>query len=379
MDFWVAFTFISLLLFLLECVVPKKHKRLVLFVYLFVIWFVDSFRYMIGVDYAQYERWYNNANIIIDDEVHEPVYKFILFILSSLNFESQMFFLVYSSLTLLFIFKGFEFYLNNDNKKIFVAFLIFEFHNQGYFYSLNIVRQYLAMSMLFWGMKFLVTKEKINYIITLIISSLSHFSASMYIPFLFCGNIIKTKKLKVVISALLFGAALAFLFSGLNWKLFSLTLSMSSGYEERYGMAADFFRPVIVFGVRKFCFLIFYIYIAKFYYNNRRESVNVVLNMAFIYVLLSTLFSIGFPDFPTLDAVPSRFELYFILFYYTLIALFLCDVSDKYKSVIPYVLLVIFAVYFLIDINAYADYASKGIKTSISAGNIDYQFNFNLW
>ena len=95
-----------------------------------------------------------------------------------------------------------------------------------YSYTFNIVRQFLAISIIFWATKYIEQEKYFKYIIFNIIASTIHTSAIMCFVFLFVTFGYRTEKRKFKIMA--FGAAVIFVIVG--FYLFNANITKYSNY-----------------------------------------------------------------------------------------------------------------------------------------------------
>lgn len=95
-----------------------------------------------------------------------------------------------------------------------------------YSYTFNIVRQFLAISIIFWGTRYIERGEYIKYIILNILTSSIHTSSLLCFSFLFVTFGYNTKNIKYKI--LSFGSAILYVFVGIYF--FSANITKYEGY-----------------------------------------------------------------------------------------------------------------------------------------------------
>lgn len=79
-----------------------------------------------------------------------------------------------------------------------------------YFISFNLIRQYIAVAIVFWGTKYLLEKNLKKYVVVILIASLFHATALIMIPFYFVAvNKISTK-IKLFLGVLAFAGVVFF-------------------------------------------------------------------------------------------------------------------------------------------------------------------------
>lgn len=157
--------------------IPYTSQMLVILLIL-----VMGLRYDVGRDYPTYEIIYENPYSYAALAI-EPIWKIVNNILRFCGFQSQAFFFLTSLIILVCYYKGIKrlspyFYLS-----------IFLFIIAGfYFESANIVRQYVAMSLLFCGFIDFVEKRWLQYSLWVIIAAMFHISVLLVFPLIFLSN-----------------------------------------------------------------------------------------------------------------------------------------------------------------------------------------------
>lgn len=154
-------------------------KGLLWMIIIFIpLWLVMGLRYGIGTDFRNYEAIFNTTNQYGRNIYHvESGYFLLNKVVAFFSDESQAIFIVVAFLMLLFFIRGFAY--NNHNLAIQFA----VFMGTGYyFYAMNIMRQYLAISVMCFAYRYLERKEYIKWTVFLIIAFLFHQSALIWIP-----------------------------------------------------------------------------------------------------------------------------------------------------------------------------------------------------
>src|SRR5699024_9590934 len=108
------------------------------------------------------------------------------FIISKLNLNSQVLFLVFSILTMFFLYKGIKYYSANNYfyKPVFyILMLIYTF-----FPSLNVVRQTLAAVIIFYGSIHIINRSFLKFLLWVFVASLFHSSSIVFIVMYFFIN-----------------------------------------------------------------------------------------------------------------------------------------------------------------------------------------------
>lgn len=166
-------------------IITKKYKARKFLYYILILaptTLVAGLRYGIGVDYHSYVLMYNEVNIHEIFSSREPLYS-ILQYLVKIIFQDKTWglFLVTSFLTLYFILKGAEYF----RKDLSISFALFIYYLTYYIEGFNIVRQMLALAIIFFGLRYLIDRNLLKYAITIAVATLIHNSAIIALIFYF--------------------------------------------------------------------------------------------------------------------------------------------------------------------------------------------------
>ncbi len=143
------------------------------------LWFTMGFRLEIGVDYGSYKDIFDQINaygffgFYQTGNVLEPLYVFLLYLVSIFSGKFIGVFICTSFIGLFFIYKAFAFEARAMNP----AWYVFVFSTTQYFYYFGIDRLFLAVAVSVYGYRFLVAGKNRKYYFTVVIASLFHFSA----------------------------------------------------------------------------------------------------------------------------------------------------------------------------------------------------------
>ncbi len=151
----------------------KKNSKILLALSLFFVCFIAGFRAEnVGLDTASYYTYINWAGSGILQNVEIGFIYFSKFLLRIINTPKFVVF-VYSSLTIIFIFLRF-WTLRDKASYSLMVFLYLALYFQ---LSLNIMRQFFAVAIVFFATYFLQNKKSIPYFIFVVIASLFHVTA----------------------------------------------------------------------------------------------------------------------------------------------------------------------------------------------------------
>lgn len=173
---YISMLIVSILFLILEKKAKKKWIKVICCIMAIMPFFVVSaFRYDIGTDYTRrYVFDYNRTLQGIDVPNLEILFKAIMKFCMIFTEEPYLMFAITSAIIVGFIL-GTSFSKSRDKILSVCIFLLGGF----FFDSLNIMRQYMAMSLIFFGYQFLLKSKRwyIAYVATVIIATLIHSSA----------------------------------------------------------------------------------------------------------------------------------------------------------------------------------------------------------
>lgn len=194
-DFTTYFIYISLLFVLIG--LTNLHRKKVVSVLdfnetpklkfqhilaLLLISFIVGFRYEVGVDWEGYKEAFlsikNNAFLSYDDQYMEIGYFYINRFIASIGLSYEWMFFTVGFISWLFIFKSVP-------KLILPLLIFFLFVDEYFFWSMNGVRQFAAMSIFLVATREIINKRLLRYIILILIASLFHQTVLLFIPFYF--------------------------------------------------------------------------------------------------------------------------------------------------------------------------------------------------
>lgn len=200
---------ILLLGFFITLFINKKNdtKSILMNKFLILISFLilllpHALRYGIGTDYFYtYVPGFFATGRGVDfyDELGFSLLNKIIYFFTQ---DYKVLFFICSFIIFFFIYRG----IVKNSKNIPLSILLI-FLTQCYFYSMNMMRQSIAIAIVFYAFKYIKSNQKLKYIICTLLASLIHTSALIMIPFIFIYNIEigKIKKIIICIVLLLFG------------------------------------------------------------------------------------------------------------------------------------------------------------------------------
>lgn len=171
MGFYLFFICFILLIFsLIKLWIYKGHiayRQILLYTLEFVVIFIFVFRYDVGWDYVNYYHYV--ADNILNERL-EPLSA--LFVLTAQYFKSpQLLFVLYGTLTYILIFQAIKRTSCNVEFSLLIYLCLFLFD------SLGLIRQSLAVALIFWGYRYVYERKLCKYIIVVLIATGFHYSA----------------------------------------------------------------------------------------------------------------------------------------------------------------------------------------------------------
>lgn len=259
--------------------------------------FPMGFRYGIGTDYfyTYYPHFFGIANGTM--EFSEVGFNLLNKVIYDLTGDYRVLFFVTSFLFLYFLYRGI--YENSDN--IFISVLLI-FLIQPYFYAMNMVRQAIAIAIIFYAFKYIKENKKIAFCICCIIASLIHSSAIFMIPLMFLKNIKVSNKKRIIIIGILMTLKPIF---AILVKYIIMKTQYAWYYESRFNNGITSNLLIIVNIV---IFILNMIYTCK-RYNEKDSEYEILTNINFISLCILILSS----DIPLINRLVRYFSIFQIL------------------------------------------------------------------
>lgn len=169
----------------------EKHKPIKFFLWIIIIFLViiSGFRdltYIGGDEHAYritFEKILNNGfEFNLDNK--EIGFKLLIYVLSLISDNSQILIFICALITNVLILLTLYKYSKH------FTFSLFLYITLGmYFSSFNIMRQYLAIAICFWAIRYVLNRKFIKYLLCILIASSIHISALILIPMYFLVNL----------------------------------------------------------------------------------------------------------------------------------------------------------------------------------------------
>ena len=402
MEFWFFFYSMILLFLLCNFVLPNRIKKEYMYLVILFLWVIAAFRYQIGTDYSAYAEWFRAGPANFDDVIwtyfydpdneREFMFLTMIWIIKSFDLNEQFMFVVIESIIVFFVYKGFRFYLVKYDR-IALAFLLYAVIDVpgGYFYSLNGMRQSMAMAIVFFASTYYVRKKFFTYLMFIFLASLFHTSAviALLVPVLAKVTMSKKKMFGFIFTAVLFNLTL------LPPKILMIILKNAPFYGERYGEVIGSvnldFASHIGIGLM-LAALIFLIVVLENKYGKDVGWWEKCFSIAVLYVTMYIFvaYSIIVPPAAGIfsiwaDVVTSLFhrvDAYFFLFY---VIYMIHAVKERivFKNGVLKTMLcmsVVFVLFSMQSVRSMYHIQQNTISTNLeSQGNYNYKFNFDIF
>lgn len=142
-----------------------------------ILYLITCFRYMVGFDYPAYYHIFLTGGA----EYFEPVPKFFYNVALYFKNPGVLFFL-FGFFTLTFVLFGIHENSSNTYESLIIFITVF------YLESLNIIRQWLAVALMFYAFKYVCNKKLFKYLLCICIAFFMHSSAIICLPIYFIFN-----------------------------------------------------------------------------------------------------------------------------------------------------------------------------------------------
>lgn len=184
MTIFLAMVFTTIIFYNIPSIKYKNYTVSMYMILTFIVLFLlGSIRYNVGTDFPQYYSYFMNGSFNL--EVFEPGYELLNKVVYRISNNPQSIIIVTTLIILTLTFLAIKNYSTNIAMSTFL--FVFGFF---YFDSLNVIRQYIAVMMIFFGFKY-VYEKKYLFIFNVLLASLFHYSALFSLVMLF------TKKIKI--------------------------------------------------------------------------------------------------------------------------------------------------------------------------------------
>lgn len=164
----------------------KKNSRSVIIIGILIPVLFAAFRYQVGTDYLNYVYAYQNAcknklSFFINGSFSLEIGLNLISKISNLFGDTKVFFGLFAFLIIYPV----VYRLKNNYTTVSLHIALFWFFMTYFTSGLNIMRQALAASIIFWGFEFIFKGELKKYLIVVIVAMTFHVSAVIALPIFF--------------------------------------------------------------------------------------------------------------------------------------------------------------------------------------------------
>lgn len=367
MSFWILYGLLTSFLVSISYMVKNKYQRIISYIMLVLMILVSGFRYRIGYDYDQYMNMYSWISYDPNMVWPEPSFQILCQILRTLGFEFQMLFLLYAMVSLIFFYKGLCYYLDDDYRQISVALGIFTLGTiglVGLWFSFTMIRQFAAMAIIFWGIKYIFAANRsfIKFFFSISLATFFHTSSVIFIVLYFVPTKLSKKKIFILILGIPFIVKLI-----LSLPSVQLIMALSdrlSGYSLEKTNIDEVSISSYIMTLAMLTFVFFKLKLT----NEKRNILLLLTSLGLsLKIFLSGLYG--------LDRIASEF----LIFFYPTLVLCLSDIRCGYFAHLGLTSLIIL-MFFVLNIHMIIQYPDTLIAKTIggSHANIDYVFNTDI-
>lgn len=303
---------ISIIFAILENKEDNKTKKNIYRICIIIPFFlISGLRYKVGTDYMfryvpNYLTILNGGNV----DSLEIFFKILIKISIFINSDYTTLFILSSAIIIGLFFVS----IFKNSKNIIISIIIF-FAGSFFFESMNLVRQFIAMSILFLSYKLLFKKEKkIYWLMSIFIASLFHTMSLVFlITILLDKRVINFKVLLVLILlTLLFSNIIIYFAANMSSMINNVNIAKYAHYMERSG---DLPLSGIIVET------IVYIYIYIMYINLKRNKIEIEKETIFFVnmqsmTLIFTIMNINLDLFFRIALLFSMFQILSIPYFY---------------------------------------------------------------
>jgi hypothetical protein len=162
-------------------------------------------RFNVGIDYMTYynslaNTTYNDIQNGLTKQKFEPLYVFICDVISFFKMPAYSLFFVFAFITSLFFFMA----VREQSPNIILSYFVY-FSNGFFFYSLNTMRQSVAVMTGLYAFRFIKEKNIVKYILCILLASFMHKSVLILLPFYFIFKVKLTRGIIFLVLLFAFG------------------------------------------------------------------------------------------------------------------------------------------------------------------------------
>ena len=293
---------ISIFFAFLSTKTKGKYSDVFRFLSFMILFFFSALRYDISFDYS-YTYVPNYYKIISGNQTYfEPAFVLLNKIVYVLFNNVDFLFIICSFITLYLVYNS----VKNLSSNFFIS-TIMLFATRFYLYSFGQIRQYIAIAIFVYSIKYIIKKDFKKYFVLIFIAFLFHKTAIIYFPIYFINKIKLSRKLYMLFIALspIFSPILNFIYIIIGTKYYQNYI------DANYGIG----NWSIVLTATALLFTL----IAIIFYNKliNNEKNRILLNLQLLLTILIFTISginesyriIGMFMYPSILLIPSCYDI----------------------------------------------------------------------
>jgi hypothetical protein len=178
--YMILLAVISFLLFIRKKLLPEDKKLMSIFVCICLMIY-SGFRYQVGTDYDGYAEMFDMIKLFGRYYNIEWGYYGLVKLCHAINANAQLVFLLFSVVTVYFVYRYIE-YFSKDPE---LSWFLFVCIGPYYLNTFNGMRQWLAIAVFAYSLRYVQEKKGWHYMLLNCITSLFHFSSLLLLPLYF--------------------------------------------------------------------------------------------------------------------------------------------------------------------------------------------------
>lgn len=310
------------------------------------LWIISGFRSMVGSDFATYSNYFDYLYYYsFRNSFFEKGYYLLNVGIHFFTENHQYVFLVTSFVTLFLICKTFDQYSKSYMLSIFLFVTMY-----FYFTSFNVMRQYIAIAIMFYAVRHIVGKDMKKYILFATVAGMFHMTAFLIIPFYWLVRVKYNYYFYLIFTtiALFFSYYPSVLVGILSTIIPKYTLYLN------YNVGGSSATSIVL--------ITCLVFILSLVYKSRVLKLD---EHGLIYINF-VFFSLIFAILSSNNILFFRFSSYFYIYCLLLIPLLVEVIDKRLKPVV-----IISIVLIMISYNLY-------LLSTNNSGVLPYQFNFDI-
>ena len=358
MAFWLMLDVLFLLFVICSWFGYDEKNKYIVWLMVLVLVLVSGFRYMIGGDYSEYMGWFYYAEIgTIYPEIS---FSILATVLRENNINYQALFLIYSIITLVLFRRGIAYYLPSRKYQILSIFFFCVAMAVGFWESMNTIREMSAIVIALYGSRYMFERKLKLYFMWIVFATLFHYSAVVMMLIYFIPKYFSKRMYYI-----------AWSFSGVILSAFHLEniiVFLNDNYSLSKGVSYIGTDNKMGIGI-VLSFFLYTIYIKFFDAEKMKEKfvASMYLYGIIVYFAFSSVGTIG-----------SRLSHYFFIYQFIMMPVIIKNVNlhIMYKRMMILAVCVSLIGIHMIFLHKITVEDIKNYRAS--AGNIDYQYNFDF-